>query len=274
MKKKPKKRWAISDIHGNGRAFLKLLDHVDPDPEQLVICGDLVNRGLESWEVLEECAQLLDEGATIVKGNHDYAFFHILANPNLIPKSDLTANLVNKIAMKPRSSKPEPQTDFFTPEVGGMQTIKSIELARNRVGEDKVEKVLTKIFTKMTNYYEDSHYIFVHAGLNPRVPYMDEQNTQDLIMGNPDWKNPNIEHTFDQIVVFGHTPTYYIHKGITEVDTRVWFSRKARKLAIDTGAGFGCRLTMIDLWEGIAYAYDFGHREIIDYQFKRAEEWA
>jgi serine/threonine protein phosphatase 1 len=247
-KKRPKKRWAISDIHGNGRAFLKLLDYVDPDPEQMVICGDLVNRGLESWEVLEECAQLLDEGAHILRGNHDQAFFAVQADPTLA-------------------------TDFYDPMVGGVQTVRSIALAKERFGEDKVEEVLIKIFKKMVNYYEDSHFIFVHAGLNPRIPYMEDQKTNDLVMGCADWKNPALEHPFDQVVVFGHTPTYHIHKNIVENDARVWFSRKARKLGIDTGAGFGYRLTMVDLWEGIAYAYDFASREIIDYQFKKAEAW-
>jgi serine/threonine protein phosphatase 1 len=238
------KRYAISDIHGNFRAFEKLLDHVDPDPEELVVCGDLGDRGLDTWGVYKECSMLLDEGATILSGNHEIYFAQYKNH---------------KIS----------EMDFFSAAVGGKTTVESLKVARKKHGDDEVNEVVGGLFKRMEMYYEDENFIFVHAGIDPRIPYMDQQKNEVLLEGTPAWRDPNLSHTFEQFVVFGHTPTPSIHKAITEDDARVWTSNRAKKIAIDTGAGFGMRLTMVDLIEGIAYAYDFAKRDIIEYQFRR-----
>lgn len=236
-------RYAISDIHGTGRAFLKLLDHVDPDPEQLVICGDLGDRGLETWEVFDECSMLVDEGTVIIRGNHDYWHReHVNGRMGFI--------------------------DFTHPDVGGLTTLKSIELAKEKHGQQRVAKTLEKVWNAMVPYHETDDYIFVHAGIDPMIPYMEDQRVEILMMGHDRFKNPQVNHAFEQVIVFGHTPTPAIHRDIKEDDATIWFSRKARKMCIDTGAGFGCRLTLADLWAGKAYAYDFAKRDIIEYQFK------
>lgn len=238
------KRYAISDIHGEARPFLKLLDHVDPDPEELVIVGDLCNRGLDTWGVFEECSQLLDEGTTIVIGNHDGWMM------------DWAGGRLNE--------------NIFTQDaIGGLTTMKSLELAEQRHGAQHVAETVRKVFDGMVPYYEDDNFIFVHAGLDPRIPYMDQQKTHTLMHGCEEWRNPKLEHTFEQFVVFGHTPTWNVLKAIPEEDARVWTSNRARKIAIDTGAGFGRRMTMVDLQDGIAYAYDYETRDIIEYQFRK-----
>jgi serine/threonine protein phosphatase 1 len=241
---KAKKRYAISDIHGNGRAFLKLLDHVDPDPEELVIVGDLGDRGLETWEVYKECDQLLDEGADIVQGNHDKWLLDVL-------------NGILNVHV------------FSNEEIGGITTLKSLELARLKHGEQRVNHLVRSVLARMKPYYEDDNFIFVHAGLDPRIPYMDHQKPEALMMGCNEWRDPKLQHPFDQYVVFGHTPTWHVLSAITEEDARIWTSHRAKKIAIDTGAGFGRRLTMVDLQDGIAYAYDFEKRDILEYKFRK-----
>lgn len=238
------KRYAISDIHGNAYAFLKLLDHVDPDPEEMVIVGDLCNRGLDTWGVFEETSQLIDEGATVVMGNHDLWFQQTVSGKF-------------------------PMQNFHSEQVGGITTSKSIELATKRHGPDVVGKTISNIYNNMVMYHEEDDYIFVHAGLDPRVPYMNMQKAGILMMGCDDWKKAAEIHCYDQYVVFGHTPTWNIHREITEEEPTVWMSHRAKKIAIDTGAGFGRRLTMVDLIDGIAYAYDFSARKVVEYRFKR-----
>lgn len=247
---KKRKRYVISDIHGNARPFLKLLDHVDPDPEDLIILGDLGDRGFQTWEVFEECAQLVDEGTDIIMGNHDFWFLQY---------SD------NKMTY----------AEFTHENIGGLTTLKSFELASKKHGNDHVSKTVAKVYESMCFYYEADDYIFVHAGIDPRLPYMDIQKPEVLMMGCDDWRNPKLEHTFEQTIIFGHTPTPRIHKAITEDDARIWSSKRAKKMAIDTGAGFGLRLTLADLHEGIAYAYDFEQDKILEYRFKKRErgEW-
>lgn len=239
------KRYVVGDIHGNARAFISLLEYVDPDPEELVLLGDLGDRGLDTWGVFHECSMLLDEGCDIVMGNHDAWLRQVLTGQ--LRKSD-----------------------FESEQIGGLTTLKSFELATNRIGKKKVDDTITKVLSGMKPYIETDDYIFVHAGLDPRVPYMDQQKPDVLMMGCHDWKNPKLTHCYEQEVVYGHTPTWHIHKAIQEDDARIWSSARAKKIALDTGAGFRSRLTLADLKDGIAYAWDFAKREIITYQFRRA----
>ncbi len=236
-------RYAISDIHGNAYAFLKLLDHVDPDPEELVICGDICNYGIDVWGVFEECAQLIDEGATIITGNHDDAYSRVM---------DGAMNI----------------NSFMSEPWHGLVTMKSFELAADRHGKEKVQRIKEKVLNSMVAYLETDDYIFTHAGLDPRIPYMHRQPLTAMIDGCKEWKDPNLQHSFDQTVVYGHTPTWWIHREIKENDATVWYSRQRKKLALDTGAAFGCRLTMVDLVENTAYAYDFEKKQILEYQFR------
>ena len=243
------RRYAISDIHGNARAFLGLLDYVDPDPEELVILGDLVDYGLESWDVLEECSILMDEGAVVLKGNHDH-YFH-------------------QFFLDEKKGAVRQHYHYLSAEAGGITTAKSIQIARQKYGDDEVNNTITRIFQNMKLYHETDECIFVHAGIDPRIPWMDQQKPDVLMESCAAWKDPHAEHTFEEFVVFGHTPTFKIHKEITLDDCRVWSSNRARKIGINTGADFGGRLTMMDLYEGIAYAYDIKTREIITYKARR-----
>ena len=241
-----KKRYAISDIHGNAYQFLKLLDYVDPDPEELVILGDFINRGLDSWGVVEEIDQLIDEGCTVLMGNHEDA--HMKASLNQINVDD-----------------------YLTGDFMGITTVQSFKLASERLGKDVVHNKMQKIIGELRMYHETDDFIFVLGGIDPRLPYMYMQKTDVLLYGCKDWKNPTMQHSFDQYIVFGHTPTFNIHRNISEKEPTVWMSHRAKKIAIDTGAGLGRRLTMVDLYDGIAYAYDFSKRDIIEYPFKRKE---
>ncbi len=242
------KRYVMGDIHGNARAMVGLLDYVDPDPEELVLIGDLINRGLDSWGVLEETALLVDEGATVIRGNHD---------------------LILPAFVAPNTSKQM----FLDEKVGSYPTYVSIQNAIKNHGYDKVKETIAKIHHKMVYYHEDPNYIFAHAGIDPRIPYMDQQRPEVLVSGCAGWKSSKEAHCYDQYVVYGHTPTWMIHRDIEQDDARVWMSHRAKKIAIDTGAGFGEKLTLLDLLDGIAYSYDVVTRKIDKYRFKRGEKY-
>jgi bis(5'-nucleosyl)-tetraphosphatase (symmetrical) len=70
--------FAIGDIQGCFTPLKELLDKVafDPSQDKLWFCGDLVNRGPESLDVLRYVKNL-DQNAITVLGNHDIHFLAV-----------------------------------------------------------------------------------------------------------------------------------------------------------------------------------------------------
>lgn len=62
----------LSDIHANIRALDACLAHADDQgAQQMVLLGDLVGYGAEPVAVVQRAMALAEEGAWLIKGNHD-----------------------------------------------------------------------------------------------------------------------------------------------------------------------------------------------------------
>ena len=69
----------ISDIHGNLPAFQTVLEDLDSwQPDQVIVAGDVVNRGPRPVPCLEIVQERVEtEGWQLVRGNHeDYVLNH------------------------------------------------------------------------------------------------------------------------------------------------------------------------------------------------------
>jgi serine/threonine protein phosphatase 1 len=114
---------------------------------------------------------------------------------------------------------------------GGLETLHSFGLTMEAMHH--IPPVFLDFLRGLPLFHEDEHYIFVHAGLKPGLPLAGQQE-RDLL-----WIRDEFIHSqwdFGKTVVFGHTPFAepLVKPGL---------------IGIDTGAGFGLRLTCLKLPE-------------------------
>jgi len=71
--------YIIGDVHGCFDQFIRLLKKIsyDKQKDQIILTGDLVNRGPKSLDVLNYC--LADENITTVLGNHDLYLLYLMS---------------------------------------------------------------------------------------------------------------------------------------------------------------------------------------------------
>lgn len=92
-------------------------------------------------------------------------------------------------------------------------------------------------------------YLFVHAGLRPGMP-PHRQSAEDMTEIRDEFHaSPALP---GRTVVFGHTSTFRF--GLEA--GRIWFGEG--KIGIDTGAGHGCFLSLVDLSNGLQYVVSVG----------------
>ncbi|CAI6084450.1 metallophosphoesterase family protein [Cohnella sp. JJ-181] len=94
-------------------------------------------------------------------------------------------------------------------------------------------------------YWQEGGYLFAHAGVRPGLPPA-QQSAADLteIRGEFWGDSSPLPYT----VVFGHTPTFKLGAAAGEL----WLG--PARIGIDTGAKHGCRLTLVDLTNRLAYS--------------------
>lgn len=127
---------------------------------------------------------------------------------------------------------------------GAIALLGNNELRWMSSGQSEVETWMPFLLS-LPLWAEENSYIFVHAGIRPGLP-LAQQTAEDCT-------DIHIE-TFcnyilpGKIVVFGHTPTYRLDAS----SSSIWL--KTGKIGIDTGAGHGYRLSLVDLTEWKVYS--------------------
>lgn len=97
----------------------------------------------------------------------------------------------------------------------------------------------------MPLWIEHDEYLFVHAGIRPDIP-LHAQKPEDLTeIREPFHQSPRL---MDKTIVFGHTSTFRL--GVQP--HQLWFGDG--KLGIDTGAGHGYYLSLVNLTSGIHWS--------------------
>ncbi|MGD9301639.1 MAG: metallophosphoesterase family protein [Desulfobacterales bacterium] len=208
------KIFAIGDIHGCYDQLAALMDKIPIDlkKDTLVFVGDYIDRGPQSVEVVDFLIKLKKQtpGIIFLKGNHE----------------DMLEKYLDG-------------TDRFTYLLnGGQQTLDSYLNRSAQSGTHPIPPEHRQFYKSLRLIYETEEYIFVHAGLRPKVS-LEFQDTEDLL-----WIRDKFlysRYDFGKPVIFGHTP---LGEPLVE----------SNKIGIDTGAVFGNALTCVQLPDLVFYA--------------------
>jgi len=175
--------FAVGDIHGCYAKFNQMMGRLDWSPQNgdlLLFLGDYIDRGPQSFEVVESLIELKDKWPAQVitlLGNHEQMFLDFvggLAIPDLF---------ANGLAATVR--------DYCRPD-------------------HELSAAHLTFMRGLLHYYESDDYIFVHAGLAPGVS-LAEQSLQDLLWIREPFLNS--DYDFGKTVVFGHTPFKKPHQA-------------------------------------------------------------
>lgn len=75
--------YVFSDVHGHCGTLRRLFDRVSPaSDDRILMLGDMIDRGPDSVGVLRFCRELADNGATVLRGNHEALMLDFFNNPH------------------------------------------------------------------------------------------------------------------------------------------------------------------------------------------------
>ncbi|MFD2210871.1 metallophosphoesterase [Virgibacillus halophilus] len=213
---------AIGDIHGELSLFETLLKKAayDPQKDQLILIGDYIDRGPDSCGVLEKVMDLHEKGAIVLRGNHEEMLLSAMDESSGSLEHWLRNGASETIASYMGDAAAENAADV---------------LADSEIFKKHV------CFIRERDYiFQTPDYLFVHAGLDPNQPLSEMDKHTFVWIREPFFSDYRGEKT----VVFGHTPTAYLH-GDNDCHT-VYFGDN-RIIGIDGGAVFGGQLNCLEL---------------------------
>lgn len=218
--------FVISDIHGEYDMLLDVLQYWDSRFQDLVILGDMVDRGPESFKVVKKVKELQDEygpeQVIVLKGNHEDMmdeYFYVPTQQSMFIYNGGQVTLDSFF----RASK-IPYEDY----------LRSFSF-RERISalEEEFGDLLEWLF-KLPLCYQTGKLLFTHAGFQSF--YADWKNTNDSqylwIRDHYKYKNET-----GLVNVFGHTPVINIHGSHDP-----YISRDKMYVGIDGGSCFGGQL--------------------------------
>lgn len=211
------KLFAVGDVHGQITMFKEILEYWNPDKEQLVLVGDLGDRGENPKACFELAKELVEKyDAICLRGNHE----------------EMLLNFMNK----PQYAAPNYKMN------GGMVTIQSF-LDMEEGEYDVVELAaslqakapwLKPFIESLPFIYEWENYVFVHAGVDLTLSDWRDSTERDYVwIREGFYDQPN--HT-NKTFVFGHTVTAMLNTE--KKNTDIWDAGDG-KIGIDGGAVYG-----------------------------------
>jgi len=241
--------FAVTDIHGAHKALVQVLEKAkfDYKKDKLICIGDVCDRNPETKQCVDELLKI--DNLIYIKGNHDQwviEWMQVNTFPHLAePRNESEKDkIIRELA--------EYRGDGFNESwiaQGGDATIESYK--------DGVPESHYRLLNNSYIYHIDQRRVFVHGGFNHREP-ISEQDADDLMWHrsmmntarfcerDPLFKKSKLTE-WEEVYV-GHTPTILLDSFEPLNFLEIWF--------IDTGAGYGKKLSLIDIDSKEVYQSD------------------
>jgi serine/threonine protein phosphatase 1 len=204
--------YIIGDIHGyldRLLSLMKVLKEHFQDDDTFIFLGDYIDRGYHSYEVIEFLISLSKKANTIfLSGNHEDML------KNYIAGDDLSGMFLHN---------------------GGRATIESYKRNMKKFTLPRTHEIF---FNSLDNYFEGEDFIAVHAGLDPSVENINDQNRWDMLWIREHFFNS--PRRWEKTVIFGHTPT-----NLLGGPGQVYFDDSRNIIGIDSGVIFGRELSCL-----------------------------
>ncbi len=205
--------YCIGDVHGRHDLLLDLHRMIEDDAaaydgaRTVVYLGDLVDRGMESMEVVDELLHRPLDGfeSVCLMGNHEQTMLDFLAYPE---------QAAGWLSWGGR----ETLASYGVRVPVGMKKPDVVEV-RDELAS-RIPEAHVDFLRKMPFFHACGDYLFVHAGIRPGVP-LQEQSNSDLLWIRNEFLDDERDHGF--VVVHGHTIS-------DEVQV------KPNRIGLDTGA--------------------------------------
>lgn len=220
-----KNYFVVSDIHGCLDELNVVLKDWERETQQLIILGDLIDRGKDSLGVVQLVMDLQNSyGAIVLKGNHEDLFLkHLFMDEEEHKDRHM------------RNGGQETLDSFVNEEL----YVKQIEAIRREFNE------ILDWLQNLPYFYETDDYIFVHAGINLHIGDWKQTLERDLIWDRTTFLEENINKT-GKTIVFGHTETNTLPNSASN---DIWYSPCKTKIGIDGGCVYGGQLNYLILEE-------------------------
>lgn len=180
------KYYGVSDVHGYYTQLKRALKDAGFFDEKgscvLIVCGDLLDRGLEARQLIEFMIQLLEEDRLIyILGNHEELLVQCL--------QEIARGGVHEIAsgMSPHYFN---KTWDSLLQISEMSEIEAYNNPNELVRRVMRSPFYKKLLSICVDYHETHNYIFTHGWIpcftedfRPHVKYK----------YNPDWRNADVQ---------------------------------------------------------------------------------
>lgn len=231
----------ISDIHGCLTEFKRLLQQANYhfEQDQLILLGDYIDRGPNSFGVVEYVKMLVEsQGVIALLGNHDKMFLDFLKDP------------VNNFQQYFRNGGLHTISSYINIDVSHAQySVADYIKWANRIKENYPSHIA--LLSALPLYHIDDNHIFVHAGVNFKAKDLGLTDKKTVLWIREGFLDIPVPEHIEKTIVHGHTPTITFHNGDDTADILHYDG----KIAIDGACTFGYQLNALEINEKNYHSY-------------------